>query len=145
MNETGADTELTVGQLAQRAGTTVSALRFYEDKGLIVARRTGGKQRRYRMSALHRVRIIRMAQGLGIPLAEIGEALSILPDNREPDEADWQAVSRHWESRIQARIDELTCLRDDPEGCIDAWLEAAEGGTGTSLVDPAKPPVGEWP
>ena len=76
--------ELTVGQLAARAGVAVSALHFYETKGLIRARRTSGNQRRYSRDTLRRIAFIRIAQRVGIPLATIGEALASLPEERTP-------------------------------------------------------------
>ena len=74
--------ELTVGQLAERSGVAVSALHFYESKGLISSNRNAGNQRRYHREVLRRVALIKIAQRLGIPLATIGEALRALPDGR---------------------------------------------------------------
>ncbi|MBB6120029.1 redox-sensitive transcriptional activator SoxR [Nocardiopsis algeriensis] len=110
--------ELTVGQVAQRAGVSVSALHFYERQGLIHSRRTAGNQRRYRRDTLRRVSFIRISQRVGIPLARIRQALDQLPDNRTPTRADWNALSRRWRDELDARIAQLTRLRDDLTGCI---------------------------
>ena len=85
--------EITVGQLAARSGVTVSALHFYEAKGLISARRTAGNQRRYPRAMLRRVAFIRASQRVGIPLAAIKEALDTLPARRTPTARDWARLS----------------------------------------------------
>lgn len=110
--------ELGVGELARRSGVTVSALRFYEDKGLIHSRRTAGNQRRYPRDALRRVAVIRAAQRVGIPLAMVGEALATLPDGRTPTKRDWARLSARWRDELDERIRQLTLLRDTLEGCI---------------------------
>ena len=84
------ETELTVGQVAARAGVAVSTLHFYESKGLIHSWRNAGNQRRYPREVLRRVAVIKVAQRTGIPLAEIQAALSSLPENRTPTAADWK-------------------------------------------------------
>ena len=86
--------ELTVGDLSARSGVAVSALHFYEKKGLITSRRTSGNQRRYRRDTLRRVALIRIGQRVGIPLAEIAAVLATLPDGRTPNRHDWQELSR---------------------------------------------------
>src|SRR5690606_20598534 len=88
--------ELSVGEVARRSGVAVSALHFYEAKGLIRSERTSGNQRRYTSDALRRVAIIKVAQEVGISLAEIGEALESLPEGRTPNRADWSLLSRRW-------------------------------------------------
>ncbi|MEV2275563.1 redox-sensitive transcriptional activator SoxR [Nocardiopsis sp. NPDC049922] len=110
--------ELTVGQVAERAGVAVSALHFYERQGLIHSRRTTGNQRRYRRDTLRRVSFIRISQRVGIPLARIRQALDSLPDNRTPTPADWARVSEQWRDELDTRIDQLTRLRDDLTSCI---------------------------
>ncbi|MFI6576026.1 redox-sensitive transcriptional activator SoxR [Nocardiopsis sp. NPDC050513] len=110
--------ELTVGQVAERAGVAVSALHFYERQGLIHSRRTAGNQRRYRRDTLRRVSFIRISQRVGIPLARIRQALDSLPDNRTPTPADWARVSQQWRGELDTRIDQLTRLRDDLTNCI---------------------------
>src|SRR3546814_10139909 len=84
MTQINGHQELTVGQVAARSGVAVTALHFYESKGLIKSTRNQGNQRRYSRAVLRRVALIKVAQRLGIPLAEIGEALKNLPDNRAP-------------------------------------------------------------
>ncbi|MCM2463796.1 redox-sensitive transcriptional activator SoxR [Pseudomonas sp. Z3-6] len=110
--------ELTVGQVAARSGVAVTALHFYESKGLIKSTRNQGNQRRYPRAVLRRVALIKVAQRLGIPLAEIGEALKKLPDNRAPTAADWQTLSAQWSRDLDERISQLMALRDRLNGCI---------------------------
>ena len=81
---------LSVGEVAKRSGLAVSAIHFYERKGLIASIRTDGNQRRFPRGVLRRVAIIKVAQRTGIPLAEIGDALSGLPNNRAPTTAEWE-------------------------------------------------------
>ncbi|EJL01580.1 MULTISPECIES: redox-sensitive transcriptional activator SoxR [Pseudomonas] len=110
--------ELTVGQLAARSGVAVTALHFYESKGLIKSTRNQGNQRRYPREVLRRVALIKVAQRLGIPLAEIGEALQTLPDHRAPTAADWKVLSAQWSRDLDERINQLIALRDRLNGCI---------------------------
>jgi MerR family redox-sensitive transcriptional activator SoxR len=112
------ENELSVGELAKRAGVAVSTLHFYESKGLIAARRTGGNQRRYPRSLLRRVAIIRIAQRAGISLSEIRETLSGLPAGKTPNSEDWRTLSSKWKERLEDRIKALTQLRDEMAGCI---------------------------
>ncbi|MFL6533765.1 MAG: redox-sensitive transcriptional activator SoxR, partial [Pseudomonas sp.] len=109
---------LTVGQVAARSGVAVTALHFYETKGLIKSTRNQGNQRRYSREVLRRVALIKVAQRLGIPLAEIGEALKSLPDDRAPTAADWRTLSAQWSRNLDERIDQLIALRDRLTGCI---------------------------
>ncbi|NKZ02128.1 MULTISPECIES: redox-sensitive transcriptional activator SoxR [Nocardiopsis] len=110
--------ELTVGQVAERAGVAVSALHFYERQGLIHSRRTAGNQRRYRRDTLRRVSFIRISQRVGMPLARIRQALDTLPDNRTPTRDDWARLSQQWRTELDARISQLIRLRDDLTNCI---------------------------
>ncbi|MFF0385855.1 redox-sensitive transcriptional activator SoxR [Streptomyces sp. NPDC004286] len=110
--------ELTVGQLAARSGAAVSALHFYESKGLISSRRTSGNQRRYTRDTLRRVAFVRAAQRVGIPLATIREALAELPEERTPTRADWARLSEAWRSELDDRINQLNRLRDHLTDCI---------------------------
>ncbi|MFI0981588.1 redox-sensitive transcriptional activator SoxR [Streptomyces sp. NPDC021093] len=110
--------ELTVGQLSARSGAAVSALHFYEAKGLISSRRTSGNQRRYGRDALRRVAFVRAAQRVGIPLATIRDALSELPEERTPTREDWARLSENWRSELDARIKQLGRLRDHLTDCI---------------------------
>ena len=109
---------LGVGELAARSGVAVSALHYYESRGLIHAQRSDGNQRRYPRAALRRVAFIRAAQQLGVGLAEIGEALAQLPEQRTPTKADWARLSSHWRAQLDARIAALQALRDRLDGCI---------------------------
>lgn len=110
--------ELSVGEVAARSGASVSALHFYERSGLISARRTAGNQRRYRRDVLRRVALIRIAQRVGIPLADIRAALAELPDGRTPTRQDWQRLSERWRAELDERIHRLHQLRDDFTECI---------------------------
>lgn len=140
---------LTVGEVAARSGVAVSALHFYEAKGLIASRRSAGNQRRYQRDVLRRVAVIKVAQRVGIPLSEIRAALAALPQGRTPTTADWEALSRRWRGDLDARIEQLTRLRDQLDGCIGCGclsvrdcplrnpLDAlAEQGPGPRLLDP---------
>jgi MerR family redox-sensitive transcriptional activator SoxR len=109
---------LTVGELATRGGVAVSALHYYESRGLIQAQRSGGNQRRYSKATLRRVAFIRAAQQLGVGLAEIGDALACLPSQRTPTKADWARLSSGWRAQLDARIVALQALRDRLDGCI---------------------------
>ncbi|WP_037857201.1 MULTISPECIES: redox-sensitive transcriptional activator SoxR [unclassified Streptomyces] len=110
--------ELTVGQLAARSGAAVSALHFYESKGLITSRRTSGNQRRFSRDALRRVAFVRAAQRVGIPLATVREALAELPEERTPTRDDWARLSRAWRYELDERIRQLNRLRDHLTDCI---------------------------
>jgi MerR family redox-sensitive transcriptional activator SoxR len=109
---------LTVGQVAERSGVSVSTLHFYEAKGLIHSQRNAGNQRRYPRQILRRVALIKVAQRLGIPLADIGAILATLPHDHTPTAADWQRFSQHWKQELDARIERLSKLRDQLTGCI---------------------------
>jgi redox-sensitive transcriptional activator SoxR len=110
--------EFTVGQIAARAGVAVSTLHFYEAKGLIRSNRTAGNQRRYAGDVLRRVAVIRIGQEVGIPLAEIAEALASLPQGRTPTREDWKRLSSGWRERLDRRIRQLEALRDGLDDCI---------------------------
>lgn len=110
--------ELSIGRVAARSGVAVSALHFYESKGLIASNRTAGNQRRYEKSVLRRLGVIKFAQELGIPLGEIKQALSSLPIERAPNKADWAKLSSRWANELNDRIARLQRLRDKLDGCI---------------------------
>jgi MerR family transcriptional regulator, redox-sensitive transcriptional activator SoxR len=110
--------ELTVGQLSARSGAAVSALHFYEARGLIASRRTSGNQRRYPRHMLRRVAFIRASQRVGLPLATIKQALDQLGDSRTPTRSDWARLSAAWRDDLDARIAQLQRLRDSLTGCI---------------------------
>lgn len=141
--------ELTVGELAVRSGVAVSALHFYESKGLIKSRRNQGNQRRYPREVLRRVAVIKVAQRVGLPLASIREALMTLPEGRTPTAADWQKLSARWRTELDDRISRLTRLRDQLSDCIGCGClsmescplrnprdELSEQGSGPRLLDP---------
>ncbi|WP_079389254.1 redox-sensitive transcriptional activator SoxR [Pseudomonas aeruginosa] len=118
MKNSCASRELSVGELARRAGVAVSALHFYETKGLISSQRNAGNQRRFSRETLRRVVVIKVAQRVGIPLAEIARALQTLPAGRSPSAADWARLSAQWKEDLTERIDKLLLLRDQLDGCI---------------------------
>jgi MerR family redox-sensitive transcriptional activator SoxR len=112
------DPELTIGALSERTGVSTSALRFYETAGLIHSHRTGSGQRRYAREVLRRVSFIRVAQQVGLTLDEIRDALASLPDNRTPNDQDWERISASWRPRLDAQIAMLERLRDRLDVCI---------------------------
>jgi MerR family redox-sensitive transcriptional activator SoxR len=111
-------TELTIGELSERSGIATSAIRYYEDRGLVSSRRTTGNQRRYDRAVLRRLAFIRTAQRVGLSLEEIEAALSTLPSGRTPTKADWTRLSRGWRPRLDAQIRQLERLRDTLDSCI---------------------------
>ncbi|WP_374571926.1 redox-sensitive transcriptional activator SoxR [Phenylobacterium sp.] len=110
--------ELGVGEVAARSGVAVSTVHFYEAEGLISSRRTAGNQRRYERDVLRRIAIVRVAQKVGIPLAQIKAALSGLPGGRTPTVDDWAALSTRWRQDLDNRIAQLAALRDQLSDCI---------------------------
>ena len=142
--------ELSVGEVAARSGVAVSAIHFYETKGLITSWRNGANQRRYPREALRRVGIIKVAQRLGIPLASIKSALDSLPKGRTPTDQDWRRLSARWHADLDERIVKLTRLRDQLTGCIgcgclsmkdcplrNPWDELAAQGPRPQLLEPS--------
>ena len=109
---------LSVGEVAKRAGVTVSTLHFYERQGLIRSHRTSGNQRRYDREVLRRVAIIRVAQDVGVSLAEVGAGLATLPAGHTPNKDDWARLSAGWAVAIDQRIALLQRLRDGLSDCI---------------------------
>lgn len=109
---------ITITEVAARSGVATSALRYYESLGLITAERTPGNQRRYRRSVLRRVAVIKVAQNMGVSLAQIHKALAKLPDRRDPTPGDWERMSRAWDTELNDRIATLTRLRDQLSSCI---------------------------
>ena len=112
------DATITIGQLAARTGVAVSAIRFYEDKGLIASQRTGGNQRRFKRSDIRRISFVLIAQRLGLALDEIEAQLAQLPHGRAPILRDWQQVSRRMRFEIDQRINLLTRTRNQLDQCI---------------------------
>jgi MerR family redox-sensitive transcriptional activator SoxR len=109
---------LTISEVSARSGFAASALRFYEDEGLIVATRTAGGQRRYQRSVLRRLAFIRAAGNVGLTLEDIRAELGRLPGNRTPTKTDWARITRHWRGRLDEQIAGLERLRDGLESCI---------------------------
>jgi MerR family redox-sensitive transcriptional activator SoxR len=148
MGKTSDATSLSVGQVAARSGLSVSAIHFYETKGLICSWRNAGNQRRYRRDVLRRLAVIRVANRTGLPLASIAQALAGLPDERTPNAADWKRLSTHWRAELDQRIARLSQLRDELTGCIgcgclslkkcplrNAGDRLGEDGSGPRLLD----------
>ena len=109
---------LTIGEVATRSGVATSALRFYEDHGLIAAERNESGHRRYHADVLRRVSFIRTAQRVGLSLREVADALASLPDGRTPTARDWDRLATSWRPRLDEQIAVLTRLRDQLDGCI---------------------------
>jgi MerR family redox-sensitive transcriptional activator SoxR len=146
-----------IGEVAERAGVATSALRFYEEHGLISSDRNDSGHRRYHADVLRRVSFIRTAQRVGLSLGEIGEALASLPNERTPTAKDWDRLARTWRPRLDDQIAILTRMRDQLDECIGCgclslstcglWNPddaAAELGTGPRylLSDDRPPGVG---
>lgn len=110
--------ELTVGEAAQRGGVAVSALHFYEKKGLIHSLRTSGNQRRYAADVLRRIAVIRVAQRVGMPLEAVRRAFATLPEGRTPGREEWARLSAAWRQELDERIGQLVNLRDKLTDCI---------------------------
>ena len=109
---------LTIGELARRTGLTVSAIRYYEARGLVEPIRTGGNQRRFLRGDIRRLSFVLIAQNLGLSLGEIEAELARLPKGRNPDAADWKRISGRVRDAIDAKIATLEKTRADLDGCI---------------------------
>ena len=107
-----------IGTLARRTGLAVSAIRFYEDKGLITALRTAGNQRRFHRSDIRRLSFIMIGQKMGLALDVIEGALCLLPTGRVPNSGDWQRVNRTLRTEIDSRIQLLSRARTQLDQCI---------------------------
>jgi len=112
------DRVLTISQVSRRSGVASSALRFYEERGLITSERTGSGHRRFPRAVLRRVAFIVFAQRIGLTLEEIGTELAKLPSERIPTRSDWSRLSGEWMRRIDQRIAELQRLKAGLTGCI---------------------------
>ncbi|MGE8226311.1 MAG: redox-sensitive transcriptional activator SoxR [Stenotrophomonas sp.] len=110
--------ELSVGEVAKRSGVAVSALHFYERKGLIRSQRTAGNQRRFQSDVLRRLALIQAAQRVGMPLQAVAERLAELPEGRAPSKADWAKMSARWRKELDERITTLQFMRDQLSDCI---------------------------
>ena len=141
---------LTIGEVAARSGLAASALRFYEEQGLVTASRTAGGARRYPRSVLRRLAVIRAARNVGLTLPEIREALATLPDGRPPTARDWARLSAGWRDRLDEQIAALERLRAGLTSCIGCGClsltrcklsnphdVAAEDGPGARWLPPA--------
>jgi MerR family redox-sensitive transcriptional activator SoxR len=146
--------EISVGEVSKRTGVAVSALHFYEAKGLIKSTRNHGNQRRYARDALRRVSIIKAAQRLGIPLSAIHDAFAGLPHGRLATADDWRKLSAHWKAHLDDRILRLTRLRDQLSGCIGCGClsltvcplrnphdQLSRQGSGPRLLEPTDKPI----
>jgi MerR family transcriptional regulator, redox-sensitive transcriptional activator SoxR len=109
---------ISIGEVARRSGVSASALRFYEEIGLVRSERTAGGHRVYPRHVLRRLSVIRIAQRLGLTLDEIRDALSVLPAERAPTRVEWERMSRTWRRGLDERIAALERLRNDLTGCI---------------------------
>jgi MerR family redox-sensitive transcriptional activator SoxR len=138
---------LSIGQLAQRTGMSVSAIRFHETRGLVQAVRTAGNQRRFMRSDIRRLSFALIAQQLGLSLAEIEAELATLPLGRAPARQDWQAISKRISGVLGAKIAMLERTRDRLDGCIGCGClslakcalynrndRAAQGGAGPRFL-----------
>lgn len=112
------DDEMAIGEVAQRAGVAVSALRYYEERGLISSERDGGGRRRFHRDVLRRLAFIQAAQEVGLSLEEIGVALAEIPAHSAPDGHEWVQMAETWRPALDERIRLLTALRDQLDLCI---------------------------
>ncbi|MEM5506781.1 MULTISPECIES: redox-sensitive transcriptional activator SoxR [Shewanella] len=112
------DAELSVGQVAKRCGINISAIHFYEQKGLISGWRNNGNQRRYTRDVIRRISLIKAAQQLGISLDDIKHAFAALPNERTATKEDWAELSNVWNKSLTLRIAQMQKLKDSLEGCI---------------------------
>ena len=125
---------LTIGDVARRTGLAVSAIRFYEEKGLIETIRTSGGQRRFLRSDLRRLSFIRITQGCGFSLPDIRDMLAGLPHGRTPNAADWSKLATAMRDEVERRIAMLRGLRDRLDGCIGCGCLSLSG---CALANPA--------
>ncbi|MBO6508460.1 MAG: redox-sensitive transcriptional activator SoxR [Roseibium sp.] len=109
---------LTIGELADRTGLSVSAIRFYEEKGLVHPSRNPGGQRRFLRADIRRLSFVLVAQEFGFSISEIATQLERLPEGRAPTKADWTRISRDFRSHLDKRIERMTALRDKLDACI---------------------------
>ena len=112
------DNLLTIQEISRRSGVAASALRFYEERGLISSERSGAGHRRFPRAALRRIAFIVFAQRVGLSLEEIGGELAKLPVHRTPSGRDWARLSSAWRARIEERIAELQRLKAGLTECI---------------------------
>jgi MerR family redox-sensitive transcriptional activator SoxR len=138
---------LTIGELAARTGVSVSAVRFYEAKGLVRPLRTQGNQRRFLRSDIRRLSFALIAQQLGFTLPQIAAELGKLPEGRTPSAADWKRISAGFRKTIETRVAQLQRTLEDLDGCIGCGClslkkcalynpddRAARSGTGARFI-----------
>jgi MerR family redox-sensitive transcriptional activator SoxR len=109
---------LSIGQISERTGLAPSAIRFYEDEGLVTPFRNAGGQRRYDRADIRRLSFVMIAQTMGFSISQIRETLQGLPDHRTPTKADWSRISRGFRKSLDARIAQMEAMRDKLDGCI---------------------------
>ena len=142
-------TDLALGDLSRRTGLSVSAIRFWEARGLVRPIRTAGNQRRYARSDVRRLSFALAAQRLGFTLREIEAELNALPAGRAPTRADWAAIAERLRERLDGRIAALERMRDRLDGCIGCGCLSLDvcalynpddamgaGGSGPRLLEP---------
>ncbi|WP_193106269.1 redox-sensitive transcriptional activator SoxR [Brachybacterium sp. FME24] len=112
------DELLTIGEMSRRTGVAASALRYYEDIGLIATVRTSGNQRRYARHMLRRVSLISVAKRLAMPLSDVHDAFGEVPMDRTPSHGDWQKASRRWKRQLEDRRRGIERLEHELTGCI---------------------------
>ncbi len=110
--------QLPIGEVARRTGLSVSAIRFYEERGLVTAGRNKGGQRRFARSDIRRLSFIMIAQNMGFSLQRITLALSGLPTHRAPSKAEWAKMAEDFRGDLEDRIVTLTRLKDRLDTCI---------------------------
>ncbi|MDG3085810.1 redox-sensitive transcriptional activator SoxR [Vibrio hannami] len=110
--------ELSVGEVAKRAGVSVPTLHFYEKKGLISSYRNQGNQRRFNRQVLRRIAVIKAAQNVGLTLGEISEALAALPTDKAPNRSEWEELAANWNDKLEDKIQSLKRMQTQLGGCI---------------------------
>ena len=109
---------ITIGQLADRTGLSVSAIRYYETQGLLFAERSSGGQRRFLRSDIRRLSFVLIAQQVGFTIEQIRQQLETLPDRRTPNKKDWSRMSLGFRVLLDEKINSLTQMRERLDGCI---------------------------
>ncbi len=109
---------LSIGQLAERTGLAVSAIRYYEEQGLVSAFRNAGGHRRFVRSDIRRLSFVLIAQQFGFTIAQIRQQLDSIPNAKNPGKDDWARISSEFRAELDARIETLTLLREKLDGCI---------------------------
>ncbi len=109
---------ISIGQISDRTGLAPSAIRYYEDEGLVSPFRNAGGQRQYERADIRRLSFVMIAQTMGFSIAQIGEVLDRLPEGRTPTPADWARISKTFRADLDARIAQMEALRDKLDGCI---------------------------